>query len=530
MDYKLADIFDLPKLKELMEGFYGVTGISSSMIDVEGNHILRAGWQEICKNFHQQMLLSAELCHQSNRRITDCSREDVHLNKPYFIQKCSHGLFTAAAPIEVKGIHLATLMFGQLFLEPPDVQVYRQYARQYDYPEDEYLAALAKVPVRHLENLDAIIQYFGQLAKMLGEMGLNRLELLEARHKELQREKFRLKRIFDKMSNVAVQVYDFQGKILYWNAASEEFFGWKDVEVTGKTLDQVFDPETQQDFLHILHTLDQGLMVSPREWSLKNKKGNEIYIYSTVIPISEEGKEEFVCMDIDITEQKVFEKEIARLDRLNLVGEMAASIGHEVRNPMTTVRGFLQVLSTKEDCRPYYRYYQMMIEELDRANTIITEFLSLAKNKPIQLERSNLNRILYSLGPLIEANAQLSNTTVRIDVGEIPEIILDEKEIRQLILNLVRNAMEAMEENGHLWLKTSMENGQVALRVQDNGSGIDSSVLEQLGKPFLSTKPNGTGLGLAVCYSIALRHQAKIEVETGDHGTTFMVLFPVANG
>ncbi|MFA4884734.1 MAG: ATP-binding protein, partial [Desulfotomaculaceae bacterium] len=228
---------------------------------------------------------------------------------------------------------------------------------------------------------------------------------------------------------------------------------------------------------------------------------------------------------IDITEQKRMGKEIARLDRLNLVGEMAAGIGHEIRNPMTTVRGFLQMLGEKDDCTKYKDYFSLMIEELDRANSIITEYLSLAKNKPVELKRQNLNRIVTVILPLITADAMVTDKHIEIELADIPKMLLDEKEIRQLILNLVLNGLEAMSTGGRLIIKTSAEDDEVVLEVRDHGKGIKPDVLEKIGTPFYTTKENGTGLGLAVCYSIAARHNAAIKVETGPDGTTFIVRF-----
>lgn len=216
---------------------------------------------------------------------------------------------------------------------------------------------------------------------------------------------------------------------------------------------------------------------------------------------------------------------MARLDRLNLVGEMAASIGHELRNPMTTVRGFLQVLGGKPECMAYKEYFNLMIEELDRANSIITEFLTLARNKVIQLKPENLNRILDAITPLIQADAMIGDKYINVETGDIGELLLDEKEIRQLILNLVRNGLESMNPGGTLTIKTYQEDGEVVLAVQDQGKGIEPSLLEKLGTPFLTTKEDGTGLGLAVCFSIAERHGAAIKVETGRTGSTFSVRF-----
>lgn len=221
----------------------------------------------------------------------------------------------------------------------------------------------------------------------------------------------------------------------------------------------------------------------------------------------------------DLTERLRMEKEMARLDRLNLVGEMAASLGHEIRNPLTTVRGFLQLMQKAES--PHQDYFDLMISELDRANSIITEYLSLAKNKVLDLQANNLNIILTSLFPLMQADALATGNEIDLELGEIPELLLDEKEIRQLVLNLVRNGLEAMSAGGKLHIRTSCQGNEVVLSVRDEGPGIPVGIVEKLGTPFFTTKENGNGLGLAVCYSIAARHKARIRVETSPAGTTF---------
>jgi signal transduction histidine kinase len=230
-------------------------------------------------------------------------------------------------------------------------------------------------------------------------------------------------------------------------------------------------------------------------------------------------------LGIDVTDHKQMEKEIAQLDRLNLVGEMAAGIGHEIRNPLTAVRGLLQLLGEKEDNAKYREYYDLMIEELDRSNSIISEFLSLAKNKPVQLKAHNLNQMVNTMLPLISADAAITDKCVETDLNDVSDLQLDEKEIRQLILNLVRNGMEEMPRGGKITIKTYENNGEVVLAIADQGKGINPDILKNIGTPFLTTKENGTGLGLAVCYSIAARHNAVIEVKTGPGGTTFYIKF-----
>jgi two-component system, sporulation sensor kinase E len=227
----------------------------------------------------------------------------------------------------------------------------------------------------------------------------------------------------------------------------------------------------------------------------------------------------------DITELKQLKQELTRLDQLNLVGKMAAIIGHEVRNPMTTVRGFLQFLASKEACTNFKEYFDLMIEELDRANSIINDFLSLAKNKEVKLKTQNLNTIIKNIAPLLQSNAIISNKALHLDLNTIPDLALDSQEIRQLILNLIHNSLEAMPPHTHVTIKSFMENGQVVLAIQDEGTGIPPEFIEKLGTPFFTTKEKGTGLGLAVCYSIAARHKATIEIDTASHGTTFFIKF-----
>lgn len=198
---------------------------------------------------------------------------------------------------------------------------------------------------------------------------------------------------------------------------------------------------------------------------------------------------------------------------------------HEVRNPLTIVRGYLQVLYQKGKYPELGQYFELMISELDRANSIITEFLSLAKNKGVQLRRLNINRVLDDLQPLIQAEASLFGHETVFTTSDVPDLMLDDKEMRQLILNLVRNALEAMLSDGCVSVETYCEPDCVVLAVHDTGKGIPSDIIDKLGTPFFTTKPNGTGLGLPVCYRIAERHNAKMEITTSARGTTFLVRF-----
>lgn len=225
--------------------------------------------------------------------------------------------------------------------------------------------------------------------------------------------------------------------------------------------------------------------------------------------------------------QQELDREIAHLDRMNLIGEIAAAIGHEVRNPMTTVRGFLQLFQREQQCEKHQELLALMIEELDRANSIISEFLSLAKNKIVNFKLASLNDLLQTIKPILQSEVLLKGHNLVMNLDHVPNFLIDTNEIRQLILNIFRNGLEAMPKSGTITISTFSQNDQAYLVISDEGEGIAQQVLSNLGAPFVTTKESGTGLGLAVCYRIARHHQAKIDVTTGAGGTTFTVMFPL---
>ncbi|MGH0593921.1 GAF domain-containing sensor histidine kinase [Bacillus pretiosus] len=232
------------------------------------------------------------------------------------------------------------------------------------------------------------------------------------------------------------------------------------------------------------------------------------------------------CIFKNITEKKQYEQELKRLSNIDLIGKMAAGISHEIRNPMTTVRGFLQLLKEEPTYEKHNKHFNLMIEELDRANSIITEFLSMGNTRKSDLQMLDLNSIIRDIIPLIKIDTHNQNKYIQVDTNDIPELLLNRNEIRQLLINLYRNGLEAMDTEKVLNISTYKEGRNcVVLAVRDQGKGIRPEVLEKLGTPFYTTKDNGTGLGLGICYAIAARHNAKIEIQTGSEGTTFFVKF-----
>ncbi len=244
-----------------------------------------------------------------------------------------------------------------------------------------------------------------------------------------------------------------------------------------------------------------------------------------------------IAISEDITDYVVLERrtqqekewlriELERLDRMGHVSELAAGVSHEVRNPLTIVKGFLQLMRAKRKYENDADMIDMMLEELDRANEIISDFLMLTRTHEKQLKRGNLVDIIGRLLPLLENDAFLAKKKLEYKLNPISDNMLDAVEIKQLMLNLVRNAIEASPVGGLIAIETFEDAHAVGLTVADEGDGIPQEVMEHLGKAFVTTKPNGTGVGLSICYEIARHHRAEIEVRSSSAGTLFRVQFP----
>ncbi|GAB6180299.1 hypothetical protein JCM14036_16180 [Desulfotomaculum defluvii] len=311
------------------------------------------------------------------------------------------------------------------------------------------------------------------------------------------------------------------------NNSVEQVFGISRKEIIGRSFTDFnmwIDMEQRNEFFT---ELSKESEYYDREARLRTSSGKEIILQGSGVVVNVSREQCMLLSYRDITEAKQMEKEIKKLERFNLIGQVAAGIGHEIRNPLTTVRGFLQLFQTKkESCENFKDQFALMIEELDRANSIITEFLTLARNKPEKVEKHNLNSIITKVLPLMQAQAIKEEKQVYAVLDTVPDLPLDENEIIQVLLNITRNGLEAMQSGGSITIRTYFRQPHVILMFRDEGEGIKPEIMEKLGTPFYTTKDSGTGLGLAICYSIAERHNASVDVKTGPQGTVFIIKFP----
>ncbi|MCC5466311.1 LytS/YhcK type 5TM receptor domain-containing protein [Pelosinus baikalensis] len=341
--------------------------------------------------------------------------------------------------------------------------------------------------------------------------------------RELQKSEERFATAFNlNPSPMSIRTID-DGRCIMINDSFLRTFEYTREEVIGETLRNLHI--LIDDYDEIVQVLREGKSIRNFETHAYTKSGKlQIgLLFCELIDIG--GKPYTLSVYIDISERKKLEE--ARLERLNLVGYMSTGIAHEIRNPLTTIRGFIQFLRAKKDLIHYSEYFDLTIQELDQINSIMSELILLARSKSVDFTLINLNTLICGLLPLIKEDGMATNKEVDVDLGDIPDLLMDKKEMKQLILKLSKNGIESMEDNGILKISTYIDSGEVVLSVQDRGKGMDAEMLKKIGTPFFSTKDTGTGLGLAICYSIAERHRAVIAIESSSKGTTFLVKFKI---
>jgi len=224
---------------------------------------------------------------------------------------------------------------------------------------------------------------------------------------------------------------------------------------------------------------------------------------------------------------------LKRTDRLAVLGRMAATMAHELRNPLSSIRGFTQLFRKKAAAAhdtSMCQYADLVISEVDRLNSVITNMLDFSRPVEAQMERTSLQPVIENALRLIKGDAQSRHVTITASVaGDLPMVAIDRNLLTQALLNLYINALDAMPRGGDLTVTAACRGGAwVRISVRDTGKGIPKHIRGQIFEPFFTTKPNGTGLGLATVDNIIAEHGGSIEVESEEgRGTVFHIDLPI---
>lgn len=262
------------------------------------------------------------------------------------------------------------------------------------------------------------------------------------------------------------------------------------------------------------------------------KDGTFYWMDTTIVPcLNEDGKPyQYVSFRIDITERKKTEEYLRRAERVTAVGELASGIAHEIRNPLAAIRFNLQLLDLERDENK--RQIELMTAELERVDSIVGELLHMTKHQEIEYQLVDIKYLLETVNSLMAIHAKRNGVNLTLEFHpDVPQVRCQINQIKQLSINLIKNAIEAMPNGGEAKVAVSLASGgRVLLRFSDEGMGIASEHLQKISEPFFTTKESGTGLGLMITHKIVEDHGGQIfftsEVGTG---TIVDVFLPVNN-
>lgn len=337
-----------------------------------------------------------------------------------------------------------------------------------------------------------------------------------------------------------VIILDPDGRIVSVNPAAEELTGLARSQVAGRTLGEVFPPPSP------LATLTAKTVAMSRSHAdfdahLRRSDGTRVAVSTVVSLVSDPTGEQrgIVLVLRDLSRVRDMEEQVRRSDRLAALGVLAAGVAHEVRNPLVGIRAAAQLMEREAAFPETMREFtQIIIQQVDRLNRIVSELLTFAGQQPLQRRPCNINQILEEALRLLESALDGTRIgVVRRYDPEIPAVAGDADRLLQVFLNLVRNGVEAMAEGGELTVRTRFERvapqcggGAAAVaEVSDRGPGVSPEVERHIFNPFFTTKDGGTGLGLPISVRIVEEHGGTIEAQSRQGGgTTFRVLLPLA--
>jgi PAS domain S-box-containing protein len=318
-------------------------------------------------------------------------------------------------------------------------------------------------------------------------------------------------------------------KVIYVNKEAVTMIGAKrKEEIIGTSILKYIFPEyTERLNERLKQVKKETHPLNNIEYKFIRLDGSVFVFEGSSMYITFEGKEAVLSIGKDVTERKEqTEQLLQKSEKLALLGQMAAGIAHEIRNPLTSIKGFIQLFKTEQHRK---EYYDIVLSELDRINDIVGEFLVLAKPTAAVFAEKDVKELIKDVVTLINTQSILNNVQIFVEFeSDLPRISCEENQLKQVLLNLLKNAIEAMPSGGSIDVKVKVkEEGKISIQIIDQGIGIPKERIPTLGEPFYTTKEKGTGLGLMTCYKIIETHNGELTIESEvNEGTTIEVILP----
>jgi PAS domain S-box-containing protein len=355
---------------------------------------------------------------------------------------------------------------------------------------------------------------------------------LEERNKELEQTRDFLSSII-RDSAEGIVTLDVNDRITSWNSAAERIFGWRAEEIVGSGVAMLIpdDVSILEDRRRVGERLRAGETVHDHETTRIRKDGKPITVKISWSPLYDEAKNNVGATGIvlDVTAQREMRDRLVERERLAAVGEMAAHVAHEVRNPLAGIRGACEVLFTNgENAARTKEISDEVLHQIDRLNMTVSELLQFARRNPIEVSSTDLEALIDRVTTVFQEDPASRKVHVeRVFQPDLPQIEVDARQLEQVFYNLLLNAAQAMHHQGSVVVETRVANGQVEVLVRDTGPGLPEVADEKIFQPFFTTRTEGTGLGLAIARKIVHAHGGTIEASTLESGgAEFRICLP----
>jgi PAS domain S-box-containing protein len=350
------------------------------------------------------------------------------------------------------------------------------------------------------------------------------------RHKE-DREVALLKSAVEDTNDAFVTI-DEDHRVHLFNKAAERLFGYSREEVTGHDLNVIMSPDCSQDHRQAveryIETRRAQRIGTHTEVAARRKNG-ESFPADISFSVSElDGRLYFTAILRDLTETKALQEQAARAERLAALGKVVAEITHEIKNPLMMIGGFAKQLQRSVADPKTQEKASIISEEVRRLESLLQELREYYLPKTLNLEEINVNELLHEVHALVKDDCKQHGITVELETdNRLPIIKGDKSKLKQVILNLVTNAIQAMDKEGTLQLQTRRIGEWAELTVADSGCGICADHRDKIFSTFFTTKKQGTGLGLSISKSIVEEHNGTLTFDSEEgRGTSFTIRRP----
>jgi two-component system sensor histidine kinase HydH len=330
----------------------------------------------------------------------------------------------------------------------------------------------------------------------------------------------------------AVVAVDKNGKIIMFNRVAEDIFSINKESALGCDYGSMFP----NDECLLKETLEKERTTKDVEREFRTFSGEDKFLIIGTSCLFDEEKKFNGAVSVihDVTELKKFEEEAKRSERLSALGNLAAGVAHEIRNPLNAISITAQRLKTEfvpqRDKEEYISFIKTILDEIKSLDNTINQFLSLAKAQKLSLVPTDMGRFLNEVVDLVEIEAKEKNIQVTRDIAPLRETRIDPDELKRALLNIMLNGIQATPSSGALNIRAHLDDSQrnVLIRIMDSGVGIPKENLSNIFQPYFSTKEKGTGLGLSIAYRIISDHKGRVEVDSEvGKGTVFTIRLPI---